>query len=797
MNEKFLINPFDRHALSDYRQLAGRGDEFRQIRFRLRNAALNKSRIKSILITGERGVGKTSFLNLIEAECDINNLIPVRVDLTESNSSNSFDFFWHLFRQAINKLFSLNIFDGKGGDIDAMIQAILNGDGIADQANWVFNSPILRKNYINNKSTNFEFHLFVEDLRVMLKELAELEDSRFNEKTKILFLVDESQHIYSNRKIIEELRFVMQSHDLGVGFVFAGDSTFKTSLWEKVFGGSYRDFEIINLKYFDDVESVIDFFKKSLSTINWTDNEIEETLFYKFKIACRQIFNLTSGKPAWINTIASKMFERCMSEEVRQMRFDKQAQNNVKQLLEDSGELDKSKLEFIESLSPKYEKWLAEIFACELNTFNQVYFFAKFILSNEYHLELDEYESFCKDLILKRIISVIEREQVVTNDSNSSDEMFEFFEQRYYSFDIKSDTIKQWLQISSDGLYSFRFDHPSRRFMSYINDQLVTEKNNAVILNYRTKESNVFRLKTIVEQLNNRDFDANDETYQFLSFLFKACKKLEDSRDREILCVGLRDLISEKVQSWNAYNYNDKNKIIGFRDSPTTIQKIKLIVEKYNNEQKKYEIEVFVDRVPKPDLNFLQKMIIATGDTKKIGIILDDKMDDMIRFYITDSNVEMSYDVALFFYKLFEEGVDLSVRDLNNTSYVFIAKSNLDKAMLLLSEAKRKITIQSINKGEYDSAALVLYNIATAEIMKKDLPKGLSEFKILMDFLESKEVPENSVGALRLLNLDTDNNSLTFVEVRQGDRLYPIISCKAFAEKNIELLKEYLGSNLS
>ena len=66
MSEKFEINPFDRSALTDYRQLAGRNDELRQIRFTIRKAMKTANRIKSILITGERGVGKTSFLNLIE-----------------------------------------------------------------------------------------------------------------------------------------------------------------------------------------------------------------------------------------------------------------------------------------------------------------------------------------------------------------------------------------------------------------------------------------------------------------------------------------------------------------------------------------------------------------------------------------------------------------------------------------------------------------------------------------------------------------------------------------------------------
>ncbi len=58
---KFDTNPFDRAALTDYRLLAGRANEFRQIRFILRNSSKQQNRIKHILISGNRGVGKTSF----------------------------------------------------------------------------------------------------------------------------------------------------------------------------------------------------------------------------------------------------------------------------------------------------------------------------------------------------------------------------------------------------------------------------------------------------------------------------------------------------------------------------------------------------------------------------------------------------------------------------------------------------------------------------------------------------------------------------------------------------------------
>src|SRR5690348_14576743 len=123
--KQFETNPFDRAALTDHKQLAGRKNEFQQIRFILRNASKQKTRIKNILISGNRGVGKTSLLNLIEKECLSNNLVPVRISLTDSNSVNSNEFFWHIFQQTISSVFTLGLMGGPSGAIDVSIQQIL------------------------------------------------------------------------------------------------------------------------------------------------------------------------------------------------------------------------------------------------------------------------------------------------------------------------------------------------------------------------------------------------------------------------------------------------------------------------------------------------------------------------------------------------------------------------------------------------------------------------------------------------------------------------------------------------
>ena len=63
---KFENNPFHKSALKDFRLLAGRDKEYKVINFILKNASKQNSRFQHLIISGNRGVGKTSFLNLIE-----------------------------------------------------------------------------------------------------------------------------------------------------------------------------------------------------------------------------------------------------------------------------------------------------------------------------------------------------------------------------------------------------------------------------------------------------------------------------------------------------------------------------------------------------------------------------------------------------------------------------------------------------------------------------------------------------------------------------------------------------------
>lgn len=800
--EKFDINPFDRSALKDYKLMAGRADEFKQIRFILRKAAKNKNRFGNILISGDRGVGKTSFLNLIEAECESNNLIPIRLNLTETNTKNSNEFFWTLFSQTITEVFRLGLFGGIGGEIDMAIQRILNEEKLPDAANWVFNTPIQHKYYRMHGTTSFEFDKLIDDLRRIRQTILDPDNKQFSENTKLLFLVDESHHLYSKEAIIQEIRFIIQDQEIGIGFVFAGDNSYQTNMWEKVFGGSYRDFEVIKLEYFKDADDVISFFKKSLTSINWTDEEIEEKLFYKFHRTCLNIYQLTSGKPEWINLIAAKMFDRLMKGDVDKLKFDKETQKEVKILLENSGKLDREIINFIESLLPKYRKWLSKIVSSQHSYLELVYRFAKFQLIDDNFLDIEEFRNFSRLLIEKKILVLLEAEveERSTIGYLSKNDEVDILKVPYYTFGTKYSAIKPWLQISSDGFYKFGFIDPGKLFFMDINEQLSSEENvntHLLGIDYKEITENVLKLSTVIQQINDNTFNVEEEDYGFMNIMYKTCKKVAKSSERFALSGLLIDHLSGNCNAFIAYNYDEKGKLTGYHDSQIIKNRFIKGVERYNDDNTKLTLELTIEKLEKPNIERLQEKILLSNDKRKLGIIKEDKMEDLIEHYVKQSDKKSSLAEALFFYKLFEDGNDLEIRELNNAAYVFLAENEFEKADEFYTEGKRRIKRDLAGKEEMEteqknSACLILYNSAILEFRRGNKEKALKEFKMVIKYLDEKDGIDDRAQILNLLEINAENDIIVS-EIKEGNKDYPIISCKLFTEKNIRILEEQIN----
>lgn len=786
---KYDVNPFERSALRDFKLMAGRDEEFKQVRFILRNASKQKTKFRNIMITGDRGVGKTSFLNLIENECEANKLIPIRLNLTENNTKTSNDFFWTLFSQTMEKVLNMGFLEGKGGAIDISIQKILNEENIPDMANWIFSMPIQHKNYRKNPCTILEFDKLIEDIKRIRESIIRSKDERFGDNVKILYLIDEAHNLYSQDTIVQEIRFIIQNQEIGVGFIFAGDNSYQTKGWENVFGGSYREFEIIKLGYFRDPNDVISFFKKSLTSVEFTNSEIEEDLFFRFHRNCLNIYRLTAGKPELINKIACKMFDRLMKGEVKKLNFDKDTQKEVKVMLENSGQLDSVKLDFIDRLPQKYQKWLSKIFASQLYYLEDVHYYGKFHLNKDNSITKDEFRTFCKDLIDRGILSLL------VKDNQSSDGVEkDILLVPYIAFESTNDTTKHWLQISSDGFYKFGFIRPQKLFFMDINNNLCPDINaGSYLLALRCKEE--FRFSKIISAINNDSYDIENVTFSILEDIYTACKKIIKSSERYALYGKLINHTSEISDYFNAYNYDEKGNLLAYHDSQIAKDKFITSVSSYNDESNNLSLEIYIDQLVRPDIDKFQKQILLTNDKKKHSIIKEDKMSDLLDLYVNKSEKNESIKIGLFFFELFENGYDLNITELNNSSYVLLELGDFEKASQLLNEGERLIDLDikgnnEIEMTEKSSAVLLLYNCGILKAYHSNYDTALKKFQKSLDYIDQMNVVDAEAGVLKVINIDS-NNVLSIGEVISKKSENPL-DIKYYIMENIAVLEQHL-----
>jgi len=670
-----------------------------------------------------------------------------------------------------------------------MCQSRINSGSNNDLNDWVFKMPIIRHNYLKNKEFPLELSSFIDDLGILINEIRESDKELFDENTKIIYLIDEAQQIFDNHHIIEEIRYIIQEPNLKIGFVFAGDNSYQTSKWENVFGGTQRDFEILDLNYFSEPRAVHEYFSKSLNSVGWTEKEIEETLFYRFQRACMQIYTLTSGKPSWINVIASKMFERCMKGETTLMKFDRQAQEDVKELLSKGGFLDSFLIDFINNLSSKHSKWLRLIFASELSTLDEVFFYAKYIITGADALDKNEFLEFCQKLVEKNIIILFEKsiDSKIGYNKVRKDFQNDMLQKRYIAFGYDSDKLKQWLQINTNGHYHFSVQPPEFSFINQINSELVCDGHNSteVLLNLNKKPENIDNLNIIITSLNEKKIDIDQFNNHQIFFYYKLFKRLRKSRDRQILYVELGNAISSNHKTWMVYNYDEHQNIVGFNKLESRISKYIENINSFNSENEQYNLKITIQYLDKPNLEYFQKLIIDSKDSKKIRFVIEDKHDELIRSYIKNNDIESSFVIAKFFKELFISGYDLELSNLNNIAYVFMKFDDLDTADELLSEARRKINNGSYDKNDKETIPFIFYNYSIIQFKKGKLRLALEGFIDTKSYIVDNDITDTKAGALNQLKTN-DQGLCEVVELKEEDvDEIDILNCSI---NNIELL---------
>jgi AAA+ ATPase superfamily predicted ATPase len=108
-------NPYDfAHPVPDAKQFVGRRTELEDIKYYLDQCKVTAHPI-SLALLGPRASGKTSVLNVVEAEAKARGYLPVRIDLNEGDVQSDFSFFFKFFDAIVMAVFLSGAFGGTGG----------------------------------------------------------------------------------------------------------------------------------------------------------------------------------------------------------------------------------------------------------------------------------------------------------------------------------------------------------------------------------------------------------------------------------------------------------------------------------------------------------------------------------------------------------------------------------------------------------------------------------------------------------------------------------------------------------
>lgn len=718
-----MSNPFVKSPLTDNNLFAGRKSEISQIQHNLR-----KKSIPSLMLVGERGVGKTSLLNFAENYAKYVGVIAVRINLTSADSSDTKHFFSRLFLQSCLSLIENDHLGGKDGYIHNILKKYQIDISTLEPEENIFETFF--------PNTPFTIESLTRDF---IKVSGLVQDSGVEFK-KLLILIDEVEKIYDSSEIIENIRFFIQNPDSFVSFIFSGDKSYQTKEWEKIFQTYRGVIQIIDIDNFQSNEDVEDYFTKLLSSIKWDIQKdvIEGEKFKEFYKTCFDLFLLTRGKPAFISSIAYKMFERYELNITRKLVFDKDLRQDLKLMLSESGSISTSKISRIETLNETYKAWLKYLFSCRWSQLDEFYHNIKFIfLNTEHYLTQQEFTSMV-DFLQNDLKILALESNVQPNDSapigfalakpkGLLERRFEI----YFGPNV-DEASKLWLHI--DGQYKFETRLPKFLLIRAIFSDFLTER-------YQVKHHEIeipdSYFPSFIKMVQNDYSDISDlDFYQIRGFyaLLKSAKNTKDKFNRTFIIITLSNE-NGSAKSYVCWATNFKNKLIHVELSKVRIEKWEAKFKSdfyFESARLLKSISKYV--IEDSNLNKFENVLLASESYQVQRLVIDDKINDLVNYFEKEeSSVELE-DTIKIIYDSFVSGIDIGVQGFNNLGFVFLHKGDFEKSELLLKQAIEIFSFDNFTKEiEGIKPSLTLYNLCILYLKTNQIDKAENYYDILCD----------------------------------------------------------------
>jgi tetratricopeptide (TPR) repeat protein len=316
-----LPNPYDfANPVSDQRLFAGRRSELSDIAYYIELASKTDNPINLALL-GERASGKTSLLNMIEQAAEKTGMLPVRIDLDESDVVSQFALFIKVFNAVLTA--ACTRFDAFGGTAAKTFEVYLDVIStlhVPDEKTFCpFLFPV---QYARVHSAGH--HAIVPVFDDFLKQ--DLRMIRDETNRTFLLLFDECNVLAESRPLLEKLRNIFMNMPRFM-LVFAGTPELFPAL-DHVFSPISRQFKRIEVQGFKKQDETRDCIRKPLDSL---PPGIPTTLFdFASQAQVHEIHRLTGGRPYEIQLVCHAMFRRVQEHRTERMVLDASVLEDVR-----------------------------------------------------------------------------------------------------------------------------------------------------------------------------------------------------------------------------------------------------------------------------------------------------------------------------------------------------------------------------------------------------------------------------------------------------------------------------------